>query len=161
MAAYTGARRSELVRSRKSDFDFTSNTITIRERKRVKGKRSTRRVPICENLLPTLQSWFETHPGGPFTFALPDRLGKVRQVTWSQVTTQFINTLKDGRWEPVKGWHCLRHSFISNLASAGVDQRIIDDFVGHTTEEMRQRYRHLLPDVKQAALDRVFSEGIQ
>ena len=56
----------------------------------------------------------------------------------------------------MKGWHCLRHSFISNLASQGIDQRIIDDFVGHTTEQMRRRYRHLFPDVKQAAIDAVF-----
>ena len=156
MAAYTGARRSELVRSRKSDFDFASGTITIRERKRVKGKRSTRRVPICEKLLPVLEMWFADHPGTPFTFASPDRTGNVRQVTLCQDETQFTNTLQNGRWAPIKGWHCLRHSFISNLASAGVDQRIIDDFVGHTTEEMRQRYRHLLPDVKQAALNTVF-----
>ena len=41
MAAYTGARRSELMRSRRSDFDFKTGIITIRERKRVKGKRSS------------------------------------------------------------------------------------------------------------------------
>ena len=157
MAAYTGARRSELIRSRKSDFDFLSGTITIRERKRVKGKRSTRRVPICEKLRPILLKCLDSHPGNAFTFAKQNRHGIACQLTVSQVQTQFKNTLMHGRWAPVKGWHCLRHSFISNLASAGVDQRIIDDFVGHTTEEMRRRYRHLLPDVKQAALDSVFS----
>jgi hypothetical protein len=37
-----------------------------------------------------------------------------------------------------------------------VDQRIIDDLVGHSTEEQRRRYRHLFPDVKQQALLGVF-----
>ncbi len=56
----------------------------------------------------------------------------------------------------LKGFHALRHSFISCLASEGVDQRIIDDFVGHCSEEQRRRYRHLVPDVKQKAIAGVF-----
>jgi integrase len=50
----------------------------------------------------------------------------------------------------------LRHSFISCLAAAGVDQRIIDDIVGHCPEEMRRRYRHLMPEVKERSVDAVF-----
>jgi hypothetical protein len=38
----------------------------------------------------------------------------------------------------------------------GVDQRIIDDIVGHQTDEQRRRYRHLYPDVKQKAIANVF-----
>ena len=34
--------------------------------------------------------------------------------------------------------------------AAGVDQRLIDDWVGHTTEEMRRRYRHLIPSVQES-----------
>ena len=160
VAAYTGARRSELIRSRKSDIDFETSTITIRERKRVRGKRTTRRVPICQKLKPVLEAWFAEHPGSRWTFSVLDRVGNASKVSVNQVQKQFINTLKDSRWSVMSGWHCLRHSFISNLASAGVDQRIIDDFVGHTTEEMRRRYRHLFPDVKQAALDRVFGGAL-
>jgi len=28
-------------------------------------------------------------------------------------------------WEVLRGWHVLRHSFISNCASRGVDQRLL------------------------------------
>ena len=41
------------------------------------------------------------------------------------------------------GFHTYRHSFASNLAARGVDQRIIDEWMGHQTEAMRKRYRHL------------------
>ncbi len=160
VAAYTGARRSELLRSRKSDFNFDTNIITIRERKRVRGKRTTRRVPICQKLQPILADWFAEHPGTQWTFSLRERDGHISKVTGNKVQKQFISTLNKSRWSVMSGWHCLRHSFISNLASAGVDQRIIDDFVGHTTEEMRRRYRHLFPDVKQAALDGVFGDAL-
>jgi hypothetical protein len=42
------------------------------------------------------------------------------------------------------------------MAAAGIDQRIIDDIVGHTSEEMRKRYRHLTPAVKSQAVTAVF-----
>jgi site-specific recombinase XerD len=38
------------------------------------------------------------------------------------------------------GFHLPRHPFSSNLARAGVDDRVIDHFMGHQTEEMRRRY---------------------
>ncbi len=52
----------------------------------------------------------------------------------------------------MRGWH----SFISALASVGVDQRVIDEVVGHQSEEQRKRYRHFYPKVVRAAIDRVF-----
>ena len=52
--------------------------------------------------------------------------------------------------------HAFRHSFISALAAKGVDQRIIDEIVGHQSEEQQRRYRHLLPSQKASALASVF-----
>ena len=98
------------------------------------------------------------HPGGPATFS-QIKFGKSLKpspITRDQAQAHFRQTLKDSRWDCIKGWHCLRHSFISNLACAGIDQRIIDEFVGHTSDEMRRRYRHLFPDVKHAAINKVF-----
>jgi integrase len=45
-AAHTGARRSEILRAKVSDLDFGGESIVIHERKRSKGQRTTRRVPI-------------------------------------------------------------------------------------------------------------------
>lgn len=163
VAAHTGARRAELLRSRRSDFDFESGVLTIRERKRVHGRNTTRRVPMSATLRAAISDWFEHHPGGQATFCHPYAIRRSRlrravaePLTGGQAHRHFEKTLKGSKWEKIKGWHCLRHSFISNLASAGVDQRLIDEFVGHTTEQMRRRYRHLFPDVKQAAIDSVF-----
>ena len=55
MAAFTGFRRIKLIRSRISDFDFESDVLTIRERKRVKGRRSTRRIPVTPELNSIMQ----------------------------------------------------------------------------------------------------------
>jgi integrase len=60
------------------------------------------------------------------------------------------------KWKVLRGYHVLRHSFASNLAAAGIDQRIIDEFMGHQTEVMRLRYRHLFPEQRQQAIKIVF-----
>lgn len=95
---------------------------------------------------------------------LKGRLAKVRArekssfvaVTRDEAHDHFKRTLAGSKWEVLRGFHVLRHSFISCLAAAGVDQRIIDDWTGHSTEEQRRRYRHLLPDVKQKTMQNVF-----
>ena len=162
MAAHTGSRRSELLRCQTQDFDFEAGVVTIRERKRVRGVATTRRVPLSPTLKAVIGDWFNNdHPGGPFTFCHPGSMPRSNgqrsaPLTTNQAHRHFETTLSGTKWDKIKGWHCLRHSFISNLACQGVDQRIIDEFVGHTTDEMRRRYRHLFPDVKQAAIQKVF-----
>lgn len=59
-------------------------------------------------------------------------------------------------WEGIPGLHALRHSFISASASKGVDQRLIDEWTGHSTEEQRRRYRHLYPSTQAEAIKGVF-----
>ncbi len=109
----------------------------------------------------TLEKWREIHPGGAHTFGVIEPSNKrqtvpIRALTRHEAQDNLRAVLDNSKWNVVKGWHCLRHSFISNLASSSVDQRLIDEFVGHTTEGMRRRYRHLFPDVKQAAISSVF-----
>jgi hypothetical protein len=43
----------------------------------------------------------------------------------------------------------------SNPARAGVDDRIIDHFMGRQTEEMRRLYQHLFPEEKRKALSQL------
>jgi integrase len=80
----------------------------------------------------------------------------VLPVTRDEAHDHFKRTLAGSRWAVLRGFHVLRHSFVSCLAAGGVDQRIIDEFVGHQTDEQRRRYRHLVPDVKQKAIAGVF-----
>jgi integrase len=78
------------------------------------------------------------------------------ELTAGEAHDHFKRTLAGSPWRVVRGWHVLRHSFISACAAEGVDQRLIDDWVGHTTEEMRRQCRHLCPSTQQAALNAVF-----
>jgi integrase len=68
-AIYTGARRSEMLRSLIHDFDFKSGRVQIRENKRVKGKTSIRWVELHPDLAEIMRAWFTGHPGGQQTLA--------------------------------------------------------------------------------------------
>lgn len=152
-AAHTGARRSEIRRSLVTDFDFEAKTVLIREKKKQHGKVETyRTVPMSPKLEAVMRTWFADHPGGQH--AVCTKAGT--PITEHYSTKLVVNALRKTRWSVIPGWHCFRHSFVSNYAARGVDQRLIDQWVGHTTEVMRRRYRHLVPAVSQAALLSVF-----
>jgi integrase len=150
-AAHTGARRSEMMRARVEDVDLASGVVTVREKKRVKGRRTTRRIPLSTQLAEVLSERLRAQVGKPYLFGAGLRL-----ISPQTAQKAFVRVLKGSKWDVLKGWHVLRHSFISALASRGVDQRIIDDFVGHQTDEQRRRYRHLYPSTQKQAIDLVW-----
>jgi len=162
LAAHTGARRSELLRLRVDDVDFNSGTVLLHEMKRARGRRTNRRVPMSAFVQTVLRDWLAGHRGGQFLFCQVAvvRSKKHREspvaVTHDEAHDHFQRVLAGSKWAVMRGWHVLRHSFASNCAAAGVDQRVINEWMGHQTEEMVRRYRHLLPDQQRQAIDRVF-----
>lgn len=163
MAAHTGARRSEMIRAERQDVDFEAGVITIREKKRVRGTLTTRRVPLSTRLKEALQTLpdagrrlFGNRKVQSVQKAFMRLVGKHKSGATNPKTKVRKETQRQTKWSVVPGWHCLRHSFISVLAARGIDQRIINEMAGHTTEAMARRYRHLVPDLKENAIKQVF-----
>lgn len=152
-AAYTGARRSELLRARVEDFDFDTKLVRLREKKRNRGRDTFRTVDMTPFLENVMRKYFsEDHPGGVYAFCSK----KNEMLTDGQTWKAFLTGMKGSKFHVLRGYHAFRHSFASNLAAAGVDQRVIDELMGHTTVEMQKRYRHLFPEQRRAAVLRVF-----
>lgn len=165
MAAHTGARRSELCRSREMDIDFKSATLLIREKKKSKGTRTTRLVPLTTQLRSVLEEWFDEKAESPLTFPTDHQVSRNRRprfeegcVSPDEASHHLDRVIKGTKWEKIRGWHIFRHSFISSCACAGVDQRMIDSWVGHQTDAMRRRYTHLFPNAQHRAIASVFDE---
>lgn len=163
-AAHTGARRSEMRRSHIEDLDFTGKRIFIRERKRVRGRHTIRSVPMSPLLHSVLSEWLKSRPGGRHTFSLEANVSKSCkdrtepiEITDDEVGHHFKQAVLGTKWEKLRGWHVFRHSFCSNCAAQGIDQRMINAWVGHQTEEMVRRYRHLIPNQEHAAIASVFA----
>ena len=102
-AGHTGARRSEIVRAKLADLDLDDDIVTIHEKKRVRGKITTRRVPISPFLKKVLREWLKVHPGGQFLFsqsAIIPRSKKRSETTGHQSQGSRKTTLS-GRMEGV------------------------------------------------------------
>jgi integrase len=165
-AAHTGSRRSEMLRALVTDIDFTGETVLIREKKRARGQRTNRRVPLSPFLVRVLREWLGCHPGGQSLFCHPLQVVRSRKkrltytpLTRNEAHDHFHRTLAGSKWAVLRGWHVLRHSFASNCAVAGVDQRFINVWMGHQTEAMVHRYQHLRPDKQKEAIALVFGQG--
>lgn len=151
-AAYTGARRSEIVWALPSDIDLRNGFITLRERKRDKTKTTTRRVPISPPLRESLAQWMKDRSSGKTLFCKTN--GKA--ITPREAHNYFQRALRKSKWAVIRGWHTLRHSFVSACASRGVDQRMLQEWCGHMSAEMSRRYAHLWPSSQQEAIKSVF-----
>ena len=153
-AAFTGARRSEILRSEIDDFHLDDKYVLIREKKRRRAVReSFRQVQLNSRLRQIMQDWFANHPGGHRTLCIkPDQA-----ISRDAAHHHFSKTLKDCKWSKLRGFHVLRHSFASICALRGVPEGVVDAWMGHQTSEMRARYRHLFPEQTQAAMGSLFT----
>ena len=117
---------------------------------------------MTDKLAEIMKSWFKIHPGSRMTFptsVLPQVEAKrlhSASITGDHAAYHFNSALLGTKWQHVHGYHVFRHSFASNLRAAGIDQRVIDEWMGHQTEEMRRRYRHLFPEQQRMAIELVF-----
>jgi integrase len=157
-AAHTGARRSEIRRCQIDDVDLVEGVVTIHEKKRVRGRLTTRRIPLSPLLSRVLREWMADHPGwgALFYMRLDDRGGPI-PMTAKGMAYHFDKALADTRFAELPGWHVFRHSFCSNCAAQGIDQRILDSWVGHQTPEMARRYQHLVPSQHRVAIATMFA----
>jgi integrase len=165
-AAFTGARRSEIVRSQIGDWDFERGIVRIREKKGSRKKGLTfREVNIHPKLQDIVKAWIKVHPGGQFMIVAPANLANSRNkhslpspLTPDQAHDHFQRTMAGDKWKVIKGWHVLRHSFCSNCARRGVPDPIIDAWMGHRGDEaIKKRYRHLFPCDSRKFMGTLFS----
>ena len=156
-AGHTGARRSELMRMEIDDVDFQADSASIRERKKNRGQRTTRRVPISGFLKAVLQNWLGEHPGGQMMFCWKkEPENRPTPLKPMQAYDQFRRLVRGSKWDVLRGWHVLRHSFISICAAESVDQRVLQSWVGHLSAATHKRYTHLIPSREQQIIKGVF-----
>jgi integrase len=156
--AYTGMRRGELLRLRWVDVEFEQASLIARSRKQSRSvEETTRRIDLHPELKSALLDWQNKRPCGQYVVC---DAGSLEPLTPKEANTRFWQPMRGTKWclssrrnRFKVGFHTYRHSFASNLAALGVDQRIIDEWMGHQTKEMRKRDRHLFPKNRRSAIE--------
>ena len=123
-----------------------------------KGNRD-RLIPLPVATLEMLGVHWRTHHSPDWLFPAPPRLalkpGLVQTggpVTRSSLQGAFRSALKKSGVRKRAHVHTLRHSYATHLLEDGVNLRIIQAALGHTSPQTTAIYTHLTQEVRQAAL---------
>jgi integrase/recombinase XerD len=74
-------------------------------------------------------------------------------ISRSSLQSAFVRALKQSGIHKRAHVHTLRHSYATHQLEAGVNLRLIQTYLGHTSARTTQVYTHLTPEVRQTAVD--------
>ena len=126
-----------------------------------KGQRD-RIVPIPKRTLLLLREFWKSHRSPDWLFpASLQRATKhsvVRSgdhVTRSSLQSSLRRAVQRSAVRKKASVHTLRHSYATHLLEDGVDLRIIQGYLGHSSPKTTSLYTHLTPEVRMATRDPV------
>lgn len=143
---YTGVRIGELLNLKKEDIHLEERWFYIRESKTDSG---IREVPIAEKIVPFIQHWMEKD---------------CEYLICTPTNEHFLyRNYYDSYWTPLMEQmnlmhrpHDTRHTCVSLLTEAGVDERIIKKIVGHKGQGVTETvYTHLELPIKLDAINSI------
>ena len=122
MLIYTGCRVSELLDLKKTEVDLPGRCFKILESKTQAGIRT---VPIAEKVVPFFEYWLNLNDCD-YLLSTPEGRHFEYRNYYDSYWTPLVEALSMNH-RP----HDTRHTCISMLAAANVDERVIKKIVGH------------------------------
>lgn len=161
MLIYTGVRIGELLNLEKKDVHLDERWFYVKESKTDAG---IREVPIAEKIVPFFEHWMKKDCKN--LICTPDCEPFLYRNYYDSYWVPLMLQLNLGRYEsqeakkePVyKGHrpHDTRHTCVSLLTEAGVDERIIQKIVGHKGQNVTQIvYTHVDLPFKLEAINKI------
>ena len=139
----TGLRRGELLQMKWGDVNFNTKILTV-VAGNAKSKKA-RHIPLNNTAYQVLRDW--KRQSGKIDGLIFSNNGKC----FTNVNRAWKGVLKDSDIIDFR-WHDLRHHFASSLVMGGVDIYTVKDLLGHSEVKITEKYAHLAPDHKSAAV---------
>ena len=139
----TGIRRGEALALTWDNVNLKSKQLTISGA--TAKSHHTRHIPLNAEATDVLKAWQQQtgKTGLLFIRRDGDPLGSVKK-SWAGVLDKAqITGFR---------WHDLRHHFASMLVMNGADLYVIKELLGHSTIAVTERYSHLAPEHRAAAV---------
>ena len=139
-----GLRLNEALALQVGDIDSERMRIHVHRGKGAKD----RFVPLPEATLQVLRDYWKTHRHAKLLFPKTNQKGVVverTRQTMNESTVQgaLRRIVVDLKFTRNVSVHCLRHSYATHLLEAGVNLRLLQQYLGHSSLKTTSRYLHL------------------
>ena len=157
-----GLRLREGVHLQVRYIDSDRMMVHVRHGKGAKD----RYVPLPVPALEMLRRYWRTHRHPEWLFPAPTKSGvplstATKPMSASGVQRAFKAALQESGIQKQASVHTLRHSYATHLLEAGVNLRVIQAYLGHSSPQTTAIYTHLtrkVEDVAVEAIHRVMGE---
>jgi integrase/recombinase XerD len=157
-----GLRLQEGTNLRVADIDSARGMIHVRHGKGAKD----RYVPLPERTLQLLRQYWKQHRNPSLLFPAEGRnhselAQATKPMSKSSVQQAFRAALKASGNHKRASVHTLRHSWATHLLEAGVNLRLIQEWLGHSSPATTSVYTHLTVKATQlgaAAINQLMSD---
>ena len=151
-----GLRLQEGIRLAVPDIDSARMMIHVRHGKGNKD----RYVPLPQRTLELLRDYWSTHRNPVLIFPAEGRdhidLSKATEpMSKSSVQDAFRAALKQSGINKRASVHTLRHSWATHLLEAGVNLRLIQEYLGHSSPATTSVYTHLTVKAEQLGAEAI------
>jgi integrase len=146
---YTGLRRSEFAYLEWKDIDFENGLINVQSKPEFgfhPKSYKPRSIPMCKELQSLL---LDMPQAGRFLF------DNGHDEPMHHPNTYYKEIMKIYKGAGVTGanLHTLRHTFASHLIMKGVDPRTVQEYLGHSSIQITEKYSHLSKSHKREAIN--------
>jgi len=150
-ALKTGMRRGELLGLKWKDVDLEHGNISVRRTK--SGK--LRMIPMHPDMAESLAR-LKLGAKGEHVFAEADGS---RLKDFGAVRTSFERLVVEAGLEGLT-FHDLRHNFATELIAKGADVRTVQEYLGHSSLVMVQRYTHVTEGIRRSTIQLLSREKL-
>jgi len=151
-----GLRILEGVTLKTENIDGERKQLHIRNAKGGKD----RRVPLPERTLEMLRDYWSTHRHPTLLFPAKTSQGispsiSKKPMSASSVRRALLAALEESGVQKHATVHTLRHSYATHLLEAGVNLRVIQSYLGHSSIQSTLVYTHLTQKAQSPAVDAI------
>lgn len=131
-----GLRRSELLSLRITDISFERNIVHIKNAKGYKD----RALPLPAQLKKLITQYYRAYKPKVFLIESTEEGQPYTATSLQQIFKKYFG---NGENKTTFTLHCLRHSFATHLLDSGVDLRMIQELLGHSSSKTTEIYTHV------------------
>lgn len=158
-ALHTGCRLNEILNIQIKDINLGEKIIYIRNKPGFRTKSGKlRQSPISDHLYNLLESILK-HDRNVYRLLEPERylFTSPRGLKYERdfVSKKFKKYLRVFKMPEKFHFHCLRHTYITNLIKAGVNINYVRILAGHSELSTTMNYIHIVTDDLREAVNKV------